>query len=801
MTPRRSSPVAFKRKMQDEDDAMLFSMRSNEGTPSFRSSRRRRKMAPQESPSEEEPRSSHEIQSDADSQAGWTSSVTESDSEALKGKDSLGVGRMAAMDSGTDWTPRKPVALKGNRTFLFDSEDDDASVKPGNAFTRARFQSGGAFTVFGSTDAAMGGITTPKSKDFASFRGKEYIVSDDEDEFWKSPPSKMQNSSAKNSRPSSRTSSKRSSPVPFARKGLSRKLNLNLNAAPRSAPSTSSKSENAQSWWKLKGKGDVAHKRNLFGANGPATTRRPRSRNGRSAAIASPGSQWKVSELAKWMETQGIGSPPPKAVMQFDHQELAETLRRKLSEDLVADGEEDEEGMMRCDAVATPDVFRVDDDQRIGRVTAGVAKIILEKVYEMGDTEGLFPSLFVSKQWSRMAQKILWASPKFFSLNGMMAMHKILYGVGHQGVPPVAEKVVEVVVEEKPKSTDLFNGLRGMLGIGKKEKPALEDPRRFLFKDEEESISSGRTTPMMSGMCRPELAKQVRSLAFHLFNPTDRRFPVNFDVQSFIADGLPRLKELKVLGSPDWVDSFMLSLMASSTSLRQNLEVLELHAGAAEKISRDAMVVHLGRFQKLKRLVMGGSWAIADDALKSVAMGCQHLVTLALWRCPQITDAGLMSVIEKCTELKTLEVGHCAGVTDKLLFAMSGMKSLQLHTLSLCHLSSTKVTQDALVALLAPASGTGLKLVKLSLNGFHGLTPHAVALIATRLAPTLRYLTLHESISLQHETPSSMRIFLGFLSHIRILDISAAFGDDVEAKEAFKEVAKVLGLEGNVMAS
>ncbi|KAI8852227.1 hypothetical protein BC829DRAFT_385464 [Chytridium lagenaria] len=262
------------------------------------------------------------------------------------------------------------------------------------------------------------------------------------------------------------------------------------------------------------------------------------------------------------------------------------------------------------------------------------------------------------------------------------------------------------------------------------------------------------------------------------------------------------------MGSPDWVDSFLISRMASNSSLRSSLEVLELHAGAAERISRDALVVHLGRFHGLKRLVLGGSLALTDDALKSVAIGCRNLVTLALWRCPIITDFGITNIVERCKDLRTLEIGHCPGVSDRLLSAMANTEHLSIHTLSLCYLSATKVSQVALINLLAPVgSASSPKIAKLVLNGFPGLTVDGIALIATRQAATLRYLTVHDGPCLAKESPNSLRIFLGFLSHVRLLDLSGCFSackSDWERKEKIedmKSLARVLGLERGLTVS
>ncbi|KAJ3219487.1 hypothetical protein HDU67_000899 [Dinochytrium kinnereticum] len=814
LTPRQSLSV-FKRKfmLEDIDNASLKSQpRSQETTPSSRATRRRRKMSASASQSslEDSGRKGHVEYNTDSSERRQSGPITQHESIDIQSHDEdepMEHDIITLNQSFTDkssrhrigLTPLKPIAIKA-KAFAFDSEDD-LVLRP-SVFTRTRFQSAGAFSVFGAQSVESGlPLNIPATSNaFTSIRADGSTYSDDEEMFWNSPPAKMRPNSAKSTTSSataSRSSSKRSSPVTVLHRSLKPKLSLEI--LPRSAPSSSARnrtSSTCENWWMvgLPASGDVvASRKNLFGLfRNELSVSNNKSRSKKVAvATGSPGCQWRVSELANWMEGQGINSPVSRA--SYHPLELAEHVRQKLIEEISVD--EDIESDTFPENAIVSDVKK---DEILGRFPAHIVSQILKQVFAVGQAEALLPSLSVSKSWGRIAQQILWSSPRFFSLNAMKKMHRIIHGL----TAPVSNDAADLQHDHTlTTSSSDVGGLRGMLGMPHAD---TEDPKCFLFnpKPDDDAFSSGCSTPCL-GLANPMLASRVQSLSFHLFNPGDRRFPISFDVQSFISDGLPCLRELKVMGSPDWVDSFLLSRMASSPALRQNLEVLELHAGAAEKISKDAMVVHLGRFRNLKRLVLGGSWALTDEALKSVAIGCKNLLTLALWRCPTITDVGVVKIIEKCKDLRTLEIGHCNGISDRLIFAMASTESLALHTLSLCSLLPSQVSQDALISLLAPAGNApGPRLTKLVLNAFPGLTLDGIALIATRQSSSLRYLTLHDSLNLCGESPGALRIFFGFLSHIRLLDVSGCFSacsSEWERKEKIddlKGLARALGIEG-----
>ncbi|KAI8852226.1 hypothetical protein BC829DRAFT_83631 [Chytridium lagenaria] len=240
LTPRQS-PVTFKRKhaLQEEDFLSLnfatpgkkSQPQSREATPSSRATRRRRKYTHEALDGELLVSQDLEYNTDRrespNRAAGHKSAINNSFS-AEATRHIISDVDMSELNTQTNSStvPVKPVAVKGVPSFL-ESEDEFADNGNNAAFNRARVQTGGAFSLFGNNGGSVFKMATPvSSKSFTAFRADGISPSDDEDEFWKSPPAKMQIGrsilppSGSTSGSTSRSSSKRTSPVPYSAQKL-----------------------------------------------------------------------------------------------------------------------------------------------------------------------------------------------------------------------------------------------------------------------------------------------------------------------------------------------------------------------------------------------------------------------------------------------------------------------------------------------------------------------------------------------------------------------------------------------------
>ncbi|KAJ3413646.1 hypothetical protein HDV05_007714 [Chytridiales sp. JEL 0842] len=284
--------------------------------------------------------------------------------------------------------------------------------------------------------------------------------------------------------------------------------------------------------------------------------------------------------------------------------------------------------------------------------------------------------MFVCFRWSKVAEGVLWAAPRFLSLNQMRKMNAV---VSSKTAPEMSSSATllksfttsarsESLAETSAVAT-ASSGLRGMLGIPLEPKTLKKDPRKFLFGDpcnEDDEIPAhntqgapfGHASKMEETPCNPQLTRHVQSISYNFFNPADRKHPPRFDVQSFLTDNFKNLTSLSLSGSPDWIDSFLLARIASAKHLRNNLTSLELIG--THKASRDVLgAAGIARLNGLKRIVVENIQALEDSCLAAWAEGCENLETVILKRCDHVTDAGIGRLLQRCTELRVLEISGC----------------------------------------------------------------------------------------------------------------------------------------------
>ncbi|XP_071723332.1 F-box/LRR-repeat protein 12 [Rutidosis leptorrhynchoides] len=78
----------------------------------------------------------------------------------------------------------------------------------------------------------------------------------------------------------------------------------------------------------------------------------------------------------------------------------------------------------------------------------------------------------------------------------------------------------------------------------------------------------------------------------------------------------------------------------------------------------DSGLVALERYgSKLHSLFLDCCFKVTDKSLVSVAIGCQSLTSISLYRCA-VTDNGLIVIAESCVSLKDLNLEWCIPITD-----------------------------------------------------------------------------------------------------------------------------------------
>lgn len=276
-----------------------------------------------------------------------------------------------------------------------------------------------------------------------------------------------------------------------------------------------------------------------------------------------------------------------------------------------------------------------------------VLRLIFGHCLQQADTSSvLLPSIHVCWAWRAVAEVVMWESPTFFSLSSMMKMHSVIQ---ESTCSPSFERRKLVVA----------GGLRGMLGMSSRS-ALSSDPKRFLFGGD---VGSSPPTTSQSGPClslsghQRTIANRVKYVSFYYFNPRDRKFPLSFDIQSFLTDSLPNLSHLRLSGSPDWVDSFLIARLASQRRLRRHLSSLEL-ISATDKVSRESMASGLPKLVGLKRLVVEGSRVFDDIVLAALGMARLRLEELIITRCEGVTEKGLNRFINLCPSLLHVKLNN-----------------------------------------------------------------------------------------------------------------------------------------------
>ncbi|KAI8619378.1 hypothetical protein BC830DRAFT_1165385 [Chytriomyces sp. MP71] len=334
----------------------------------------------------------------------------------------------------------------------------------------------------------------------------------------------------------------------------------------------------------------------------------------------------------------------------------------------------------------------------------------------------------VSPSWKNAAQAAIWNEPTFNAVSTMLKMHRVLFG----------EAQSERILDRPAKPQ--FGGLRGMLGID-----VHPSPRKLLFPDNTlldmgqpnyEAKNKHRDTALIPN---PKLAKLVNSVSFSLSNPRDHRFPPTFDVQAFITDTFPNLTSLCLMGTPDWVNPYLLSSIVKNSRLRTNLSTLELYSHAMDRFLTDpnpdvmdCVLQFLGKLKGLKRLVVHESTRLDDHGLKAISEGSSGLEVLSLQSCSNVTSTGVCWIIERCKELTALEVASCPQVGDEFFRSLVGAGGGALKSLVLSNLAEIQ-EEESVLGLLAPlCSASGLELKGLCVARMSGLTEEGVRKIVAR---------------------------------------------------------------------
>ncbi|KAJ3350719.1 hypothetical protein HDU83_009447 [Entophlyctis luteolus] len=303
--------------------------------------------------------------------------------------------------------------------------------------------------------------------------------------------------------------------------------------------------------------------------------------------------------------------------------------------------------------------------------------LVFRVLKENGNLKDIINAMQTCKLLKAVGEEVLWEAPCFTSMSAMLKMHYAIYGSGCAKVERESSGAMQI-------RTKRNGGIRGMLGISDP-----SSPRKLLFPDsalanvaESRGNNAGADTKKDAATLKGNraLASLVHSLTFRLFNPSDRKFPLVFDVQAFLADTFPNLTALSLSGAPHWVNPYLLARMSSSTRLRKQLRRIELTSGAMDGListgggmnsapNSDGVlpvesIVHFWRrFRSLSSIRIVTSLRLDDHVLKAIADSARAgLTELELAGCVRITDVGLAWVLQRCRNLQTLAIDACPGI-------------------------------------------------------------------------------------------------------------------------------------------
>ncbi|KAJ1559818.1 hypothetical protein HK405_009236 [Cladochytrium tenue] len=252
-----------------------------------------------------------------------------------------------------------------------------------------------------------------------------------------------------------------------------------------------------------------------------------------------------------------------------------------------------------------------------------------------GASAALLGPALVCRAWREEAQAVLWQSPAFFSLSGMMKMHQLIQQ---------ASKAL--------RSARRGGGLRGMLGL-----PLAEGSGGGSGASGVDSEGGAVSPPAVCPERVRRLASLVRAVSYSYYRPSDRKFPTSFDVQAFLSETLPGLECLRLSGSPDWIDDSLLARLAAARGGRGGsaggselaaLRTLEL-VGATERMTRAGLRAHLPRLSGLESLTVVGSRALDDATVAAVAAAeLPRLRRVSVVDCENVSAA---TVEQLCVQL------------------------------------------------------------------------------------------------------------------------------------------------------
>ncbi|KAJ3298685.1 hypothetical protein HDU79_008178 [Rhizoclosmatium sp. JEL0117] len=339
--------------------------------------------------------------------------------------------------------------------------------------------------------------------------------------------------------------------------------------------------------------------------------------------------------------------------------------------------------------------------------------LVLVFKFMLAEEMDLCKLVYVSKEWKKAVQQVLWEKPVFRTVASMFTMHKIIHGYGYPSSS--SQSTLNASHADKDKKT----GVRGILGIHTCVDPS--SPRRLLFQDH--SIPTPPAKEVTYYLPNKSLAHLVKSVSFNLFLPTDRRFPPMFDIQSFLVDTFPNLSSLSLAGAPQWINPYFLARLTSQPRIRKNLETLELLSGAMDKLTSDETTPQetaaqlLRKLKGLKKFVVNESRSLDDNMLRLIGEGSTGLEELSLTCCNSVTDAGVAWIVESCKKLRSLEISYCAKVGDGFFRSMvySAVQNggiSQLKSLKMRQNRLGLLTEEGLLSLVAPKRGS--PIVKLS---------------------------------------------------------------------------------------